>query len=762
MGSSALNYQFGRGMGTGCLLMSRRRAGAGLGASQRGRAQVAHRPQVTVSLLYHSSDADRAGQLASLLGTAGVTVVPWSGAEIDGVVVFLSPAGLEEPGWLDQAAAVPRLVPVRVGQIDSGQVPKRLTTLNWIDWQQDNARSTFGYVLAALLSDPARRDLSRQLSHEAEAWHRSGRRDELLIADYRRARGMASVIDDLEADQLAAPSATMREFVRRSVTVSRPRYRRRRWRLVLGAGGIITALATVAVAFPAIQVSRYNNHEAIVTTGDPYTLQDLPEWSAANAAALLVDGTPAEKALAQVTLLRALNSPWELDALQWRSSPYSSVPFQHGKLAIVSVGAELAVLNVMTQRVLWHVPDPGGPYSLSVDPAGSTAVGLSAHGAIVINLARHTWRPVAAGTRFADGELGSDGVGVVRLDGAHLAELTMATGTVTRLGTYPAIISVAARTPRGSAAALVRDGGGRVELLALPSRAVIASVPASGNPSSEIGGISPDGRHALVAGRDDQFWAFGAGQAAKATGIAVPAVPSGLNWDTGDRVVIYSQDKRGQVYYLPRAELLGTICREDPRLYDIVRDDSSDVVACEDPGGTTFWRLPAGPLTRRVPGESASRSMTASGVRVSSSGPDIQIRGPGLRISWGQVLSSDISAVDISGNGQNVVVGDTVGEVAVLDLERGYAARVVVWSDPDSSPIAAVGWDQGPVAVTRSGQTWKLTDCTDCGTVAGLIRAYRARVTGCFTARQLQNISSRVWAVLGLRECDAPFGQPGS
>jgi hypothetical protein len=728
-------------------------------APQAAQGRQGQPTQVTVALLYHVSDTDRARQLAGLLSTAGVTVVPSSAVDVDGVVVFLSAAGLAQPEWLDRATTAIRLVPVRVGQIHAGVVPERLRELNWIDWQPDNVRATFGYVLAGLLSDPARRDLSRQLSHEAEAWERSGRHGALLITDYRRARRMADVLRDLDADRLAVPSPAMRQFVARSVKVSRPRYRRRRMRLILGVAGTIFALATVAVTLPAIRLSADNNHEAIVTTGDPYMLENLPEWSAANAAALLADGTPAEQVLAEITLLRALNSPWEIDTLQWRLAPRSSAPFQHGTRVIVSVAAGLAVLNVTTQQMLWFAAVPGGPYYLSVDPEGETALGLSESGAVVIDLTRHSWRHVALGTRFADGKLGSDNIAVVRLDGAHLAELNTATGVVRGLGAYPSIISVAAKTPYGRPAALVRDRSGRVELIELPSRAVIASMP--GNASSEIGTISPDGRHAVIEGGDGQFWAFGVGEPATPTGIAVPRVLSGVAWSTRDRLVVYSEDQRGQVYYLPRAEPIGVICRQDTRLYEVVPDYSSDVVACEGYGGTAFWRLPSGPLAHRVAGESTSRTKMAADVTVASSGPRIQIHGPGLRTNWFQPLGSDISAVDVADNGTRVVVGDTIGEVAVLDLRPGYATTVVAWVAPDHSPITAVGWNSGPIATTASGQTWRIADCADCATVGGLIRAYRARVTGCFTARQLRNIGSGMWAVLGMRECDTPFGQLG-
>jgi hypothetical protein len=503
--------------------------------------------------------------------------------DVDGVVVFLSAAGLAEPWWLGQTGISVRLVPVRIGDIDAGLVPERLRELNWIDWQSANLHATFGFVLAGLLSDPARRDLSRQLSHEAEAWHRAGRPDGMLITDYRRARRMLEVLRDLERDRLAVPSGTMISFVQRSVTVSRPRHRRRRnWRV--GAVVVtVLALGAVAVTVPAIRLSGYNNHEAIVTTGDQHILADLPEWSAANAAALMVNGTAAERALARGTLLQAMNLPWEISALQYWHQPYASAPFGHGTRAIISINdagtSAISVIDVRTTQRLWSMRLPGVNYYLSVTPDGATALALNHDGAFVIDLTSHSWRRVAAGTRFADGKLGSHGVAVVRLADMHVAELNIFSGSVTDFGRYPEIISVAPKTARGPAVALVGMAKGRISLIDLASRRVMASMP--GNSSGEYGTISPDGRHAAVEGGDGQFWLLGVGARPTPTGIVVPRFLSGLSWVSGNRLVVYSEDRRGEVYYLPRAELLGVICRENTRLFEVVPDYGSDVVACE-------------------------------------------------------------------------------------------------------------------------------------------------------------------------------------
>lgn len=748
------------------------RDGVSRRAGDRGKQEEQVTP-ISAALLFHDSDADRARRLASLVSSAGVTVLTAgaSASEAAGVVVFLSAAGLASQEWQAQATAATqtatRLIPVRVGNIDDIQVPDRLAALNWINWQPDSVNVTAGFVLAGLFSDPARRDISRQLSHEAEAWIRSGCRDALLISDYRRARRMTAMLRDLQADTLAAPTAVMRQYVQRSLKASRPKYRRRRARLVIGVAGTVLALLVAAVAVPTIKLGGFNNKESIVTSGDQAVLRDLPEWSAANAAALLIDGTPQEKGLARATLLRAMNQPWELDALQWQTAPNSSAPFDHGRLAVVSFNLGLAIINVNTQRALWTAVAPGGPYFLSVDPAGHTAVGLalSHRGAIVINLDRHTLRRIAGNTEFSKapqltyGELGNDGMAVVRLPGLRLGELNTVTGAITDLGLYPPVIALAGRTPGGPATALVRRSDGHVDLIAISSRRVLASL--RGTPSAEAGAISPNGRRAIVEGGDGQFWTIGTGQPATPTGIPVPSVLTSITWATGDRVIVSSYDQRGQVYYLPRAELLGTICAQDGRLYTVIPDAESAVVSCESPGGTTFWQLPPGPLPHRVPGEAKALSWTTGPVTVTRSGAQIDIRGPGVNSGMFQPFGTGTSVVDVADGGKRVVVGDALGELAVIDVEAGYTAEVVTWNDPDHSPVVAVGWHGGPVASTASGQTWRVADCADCGTDAGLLRAYRDRFTGCFTARQLAFMGGSTWQALGLRECVAQPGIPG-
>src|SRR5208282_3428894 len=113
-----------------------------------------------------------------------------------------------------------------------------------------------------------------------------------------------------------------------------------------------------------------------------------------------------------------------------------------------------------------------------------------------------------------------------------------------------------------------------------------------------------------------------------------------------------------------------------------------------------------------------------------------------------------ITAAAVAPEGTQVVVGDALDGVAVIDVTAAESRVVTVWQSPDKAPIVAVGWVGGPVATTASRQTWRIGYCGACGTNAGLLNAYRARASGCFTTRQLQFMSNSTRLELGLRECD--------
>jgi hypothetical protein len=116
------------------------------------------------------------------------------------------------------------------------------------------------------------------------------------------------------------------------------------------------------------------------------------------------------------------------------------------------------------------------------------------------------------------------------------------------------------------------------------------------------------------------------------------------------------------------------------------------------------------------------------------------------------VVSGRITAMAASPDGTEVVVGSSTGDsgvVTVYDGRIGLTTRKII---PSQQPVTEAGWSDGPY-VTAGGQSWAVPECAGCDTDAGLLDAFRARITGCFNHSQLGWIDA-----LGVHECAAQIG----
>ncbi len=719
-------------------------------------------PSLTVAVLFAACDARAAEELTVFFYGAGARVVRYGArADIDGLVILLSCGALADDAWMTAAKSVTdgRLIPVRLESIDADLVPKPIRVPNWIDWAPGSPG--LGRVLAGLVSDPALRNLSRQLAHAAQSWEAARRSDDMLVYDYGRARQMRDVLADLTADPMAVPSPQTVEFVRRSVSVARRRWSRRLLLRGFAALAALGAISSAAVYLPQIAARRNSNHEAIVTTGDTYLLSQLPAWSAANSGALLLHGTAPERTLARETILEAFSQPWEISYFGWITYPEALVPYDRGSRAVLlyrtgqNGPTNLASLDVRTGAVRWSVPLPGNYLAADVSPDGMI-VTLAGSGIATVNLrSQHVTVAKAHGNYSRVVQVNSSEAALAS-PGGMLYVLSERHGSLTRTGSYSAILDVA-RTGRNSATALVTRTAGRYLIVDAFTGRVIAA--ASLADPVGAGTISPDGRTAALAGPDGQLWTMGVRQRPQPTGIPVPFALLSLHWASGERLIISSEGLQGQVYYLPRAEYLGTVCQGISSLAVIRTAPGTDVVGCLGlTGGTSFWQLPPAPL----PG----RRLAARRALISAhDGVTVMSRRGITRISWmspsGRPMSrsfalsdAPISALKLSPDGSQVVVGSATGDVAVLSLALPDVTLLESWHVPDSAPIAAVGWrGHTPIATTRSEQTWPVPDCPSCGTDRGILTALRHRLTGCFTQLQAQYIDQVSRHDLGLRIC---------
>jgi hypothetical protein len=736
----------------------------------RKRAEPPHPNDRTVSgpsvaVIYAAGDTAIAQRLMTFLSDAGMAVGSGDhSTETDGAVVLISAASLRDTGWQAAAGTIAagRVVPLSIGRVDTARVPEKIRNLNRIDLNTERPLAGFGSVLAGLLVDPTRLQAFRHLAHEADVWSRGGKRLDLLIDDDRRARQMQALLAELSADPLAVPTPLMIEFVSRSGTRAKRRSRRRRRRQVFAAASTFGALAAVAVVLPQIVAKTRNNHSAIVTTGDPAILAQLPEWSAANAGALLLNGTTAEQTLAEGTLLQALSQRWPISNVDFVANIVAMTPFAGGSRAAMvgastSGGTAFAVLDVRASRVLWSVPLPAAGRTVDVSSDGQLAV-VAGDGVTAVDLASHAARRVLSRGQFGAIRLFGRGRAVLATTAARLEVANLASGSATTVGSYPSVMDLES-TPGGSVEALVSSGHDRFEIVNGRDGSVLAS--GTIRPSATVwGALAPEGGKAIVSGADGQLWQLDANDTVTPTGIPLPVDMTDVSWASDDRVVVASDDLGGEVFYLPRAEFLGTVCGDVIGLSAVRAQPNDNTISCLG-RLSSFWGLPAAPLAKPPSAyESTSTTVTDLTAIVRTQGRNVQIFWRG-RLGSGSTTSfspfnAAVSAVMLSPDGDHLVLGSQAGEVAVLDLSFEHARIVTAWVVPDAAPIAAVGWHNGPVVTTRSGQSWLAPDCSLCGSDSGLLQELRDRASGCLTALQMEWIDVRTRRALGLRLCPAP------
>lgn len=723
----------------------------------RGREEVGSHITLNVALVHAPGDADIASTLAALLAESGAAVVPFdSSPPPDGIVVLLSKDAFEDARWLPppEVTKAAHLIPVRLGKIDHEQVPRYLRELNWIDWNPDRPATTLGFVVAALLSDPSRYRISRQLAHEAVVWQVSGRRREHLIGDRRRAQQMVKLLRDLVDDPIASPDPLTVAFVAASNRSTR-KTRVRRWLIRGGACvAVLAAISAAVTVIPRIEANGRINHAAIVTSGSQVILDQMPEWSAANAAVLVVEGSGTERELGRHTLIQALGHQWEVADAFFLDSVIATSTYAHGTrglaLTVSPRGSAVAVINLQTDSLVkWRVI-PGRFDVLDSESNGRFAL-VAGEGAKVMSVHTGKVRTLGSGTEFSGARLLGDEAALWTSHGT-LELRNLHSSASTRVGDYEAVLDVGGGPRAGSA--LVRVAPGDYEIVSLPSGRLLSQAHIAGG--GAIGALSPDGREGVVEGGDGQFWIV-APSGARPTGITVPVALTAVAWGTRQRLVVAGESARTRVYYLPRGELLGTVCGNAPDVSQIALEAPGERVAC---GGASrsYWELPPSPRPAR-PGAARStpRRQVSPYATAKIHGGQVRIwtRGPLGRavIPGGKPFDARITAAAFDPAAHQLALGSARGGVIVLGLTRRGSRVVVSWNTPDAAAVDSLHWNGGLTADTASGQAWTVPSCPECQTEAGMLAAAKARFTRCFSARQVEWIDAPTREELGIREC---------
>jgi len=719
-----------------------------------------------VAFAYGEADLEVATKLAALLRENGVEVVAGDARPApDGLVVLMSEAAFASDYWLppELSPAMRRPIPVRIGALTSGQVPPLLARLNWIDWDAARPASTLGFIVTGLLTDPSRHQILTRLDEEAEAWDQNGRKDERLIAERARTRQARKVLADLSSDSPTPPDPITRAFVAASDKATRKTQRRR----LLWRGGAIvaaiTAVSGVISTVPELQANSRASRAAIVTAGNSAVLDQMPEWSAANAATLMLEGSDAQRALGRSTVVQAMARPWQVSYLYSIDSVLNAASYEDGHLGVVLAltpdrSSGIAIVDPHRGQTLATRHLPRRFERLDVSKDGRLAAVAGSEGAATIELRDgHIHSLTSHGTYVGVRVLG-DQVALWTEDGQ--LELRDADGGAAHpVGDYESVLDVVA-DPRGGKA-LVSTAPGTYSIISLPSGATLArgQIP----PGEGIGTLSPDGRRAVVDGGDGQLWTFGSG-AARPTGIPVPASLGDLAWGSDERLLVVSDSAGGQVYFLPRAELIGAVCQRAPRVAAAWLEPGGEMVACEG-DARSFWMLPAAPAPAPHLPAAAPRHLDSPYASIEVKGWRYRLSTRGslgrLRADWEAPFESPITAAAFSPDDHQLALGSARGSVAVIGISRRGTVGLVSWSDPDGAPIASLRWTSDLDASTGSGQSWQVPTCPHCQTDAGLLATVRDRFSGCFSALQLDWIDAQARERLGLRECAPIESIPG-
>jgi hypothetical protein len=720
-----------------------------------------------VCLLASALDGHRAAELAEALTAFGVDI---EAADADLVVVLLSSAGLADPTWVaryDQLAARPgvRFIPVSLEDLDAPRLPESLGGLNWIRWQADEPLPAEQVVQAAG-GDPELYTQSRSLRGEADIWDESGRPEELLIADPRRAKAAEAFLTRSQEDTLARPTARLQEFIDASTRLRKRNRRKRRNRWVRRG----FALSVVAVvAYVVISTVRLNAQTSRVAVAIDLTLNpDFPSRTAELAGATLIQGYDAVKPTARKALIDVLPRPWG-----------------EGEVGLNHDAALLDGVTVPGRNTLWTVEGAGSVVrwnretgvplerrllsvgrleAIDASPDGSTLVAGGQQSVWVISPA--PWR-----SRRID--VGSDVSGVT-LDRARRAAVARTAGGLVVVSTRTAS-GVERRIPRskdvldvravadGRVLALLRRGP-RLVLLDAVTGAVSASRVIPGW-QFEKGALGPDGRSAVITGPDHQLHYAERSLRFRPTGLAVTDVTEVLELLPRRRVAFGGSEFGVRVAEADSGLVLGQVCT-DVLTVEILRAlPGEPSVLCGNGYTVSIWNPDElGPTPAPPPSVPLHRSRVAREPSFR-----LEATAPG-RITLGFHHEGKVASTSLSLPGErwttaaiwegrylNVAVGGAGGHVEAFDIVDGKFQRVLDWHAPDATSVRALGWEpQGdaPLRVeTASGRWWSVPSCILCSRDGRLVDLARKRLHMCEIPAATDALTDRAKSLLQLRVC---------
>jgi hypothetical protein len=718
-----------------------------------------------------AASADRAAeqQVRAALESFGIVVAHdvelTAGARI---VVLISAAAVGDQDWMAAvslldagAVAGARMVPVRVGVIDSELLPPALRDFNWVTWNDGDARAAAD-LFVAFNSDPDVYEAHRVLATESSAWADAGRNAELLLNDRRRVRQARAHLVAAAQDQVSHVTETMREFVAASgkATGLERRRRIRRW-LVRGlVVGIFVALGVYAVSF----LREVNGTTYLRAAVDLELNPDNLSREAELASVVLIQGAGGDKQVVRASLRETLTHPWGEGLMVNRldAALNSSAIAPRKNLVLTADGrGRLTIWNRKTGVATKRLQLTTGDRLVGVDvreDAGLAAVVSADRLWLLAPLTSAAARTMPLGRAVGDVVLSPSVAVAWSSDALYVVDAS--TGrrlrTITGLDDVLAVRNVAG----GQVRALVRRGDDLAILDPQTGRTTArVAVPKW---RFEAGALGPDGRAAALTRPNHQLDYAVARLRFVATGIPVSDAMTGIELLDRRHVILASPEQGVRVVELDTGLQLARVCSEVPSTthIDVVRGEQT--VVCANSGGLDAWPL----------GEILSRAAPPPLVQLSSSRTnrreDVEVRAAGdgrviLRKVGGPQritytgLAPRWRVASLHPRYGYVAAGSIDGRVMGFDADDMTMTPVVVWRAPTGLPIIALGWKRGDdlqlYAQTSDDRWWRVPTCIECRFDGVLVEYVRRRLTKCEAADQVKGFSDRSKQVLGIRVC---------
>jgi hypothetical protein len=722
---------------------------------------------VQVCLLASAADADSAAEVQHALKGFGMDI---GRADADRILALLSPAALADPAWrarYEHLAARPaaRFIPVSFGEIKPSEVPSALRGLNWIPWP---ARTAFpaAQAVQAIGGDPALYTQSRALRGEADAWDESGRPEELLIADPRRAKAAEEFLERSRADTWASPSARLREFVEASLALRKRNRRKRRNRWLRRA----FALAVVGVvAYIVISDLRLTAKTSRLTAAVDITLNpDFPSRTAELAGATLIQGYDAAKPTARIAMLEVLPRPWG-----------------EGMLGLNHDGGLLDGVTVPRRNTLWTVEGggsvvrwnretgvtverrklaPGRLEAIDADADGRTLVAGGLESVWIISTTPWQSRRVEVGSAVDGVALDYARRAVVTHTAAGLAVVSTHTHSVVRRIAHSNDVLDMRRVASGRVFALLRRG--RELALVDAVTGAVRSRRAIRGWQFETGAVGPDGRSAVISGPDRQLHYAPRNLRFEPTGLPTTELTDVVALLPRRRVAYGNPEFGVRVAEIDSGLFLGQICT-DVLTVEVFRTlPAEPSVLCGNGYTMSIWNpdelgpTPAPPKSVPLHRSKVDRQppyrleATAQG-RITLL---LEQNGKLHRIDELVPKERWTTAAMWEGHSLHVAVGGATGHVEAFDIAGGGDfKRVLDWRAPDATAVTALGWEprgDAPLRVkTASGRWWRVPSCILCSRDGRLVDLARKRLHMCEVPEAQEALTDRAKQLLELRIC---------